>query len=76
MLDPWHLPGLDAERAPPADWWEGRTASGARFRAPSLSALEARLIAERVRESALEACETRSPDADPITTADVRPLPR
>lgn len=59
MLDPWHLPGLDAERAPPADWWEGRTASGARFRAPSLSALEARLIAERVRESAFEACETR-----------------
>ncbi len=57
MLEAWHLPGLDP---PPTEWLESRSRAGTAFRAPALTAAQARSVASSVRSAALEARASRS----------------
>ncbi len=57
-IEPWHLPGF--EEPPARGEREGRTPSGATFRAPRLDAAAARGVASTVRRAALEARRERS----------------
>lgn len=59
MLEAWYLPGLPEA---PDEWLEGRTRSGASFRAPALSAAQAAAVAGAVREAVLESRTSRSTD--------------
>lgn len=57
-LVPWHLPGLEDPFAPGER--EGRTPTGAAFRAPRLGKEAARQVATTVRSAALKARRQRS----------------
>jgi len=57
MLEAWHLPGLTGA---PAEWMEGRTRTGTRFRAPVLSAAEAGSVADAVLQATLAARRERT----------------
>lgn len=57
MLEAWHLPGLDE---PPTEWLESRSRADTAFRAPALTAVQARCVADSVRSAVLESRRARS----------------
>jgi hypothetical protein len=63
MLEPWHLPGLEAVSAGDTSggaWHSGTTAAGVSFRTPRLDAVSAGKVAESVGRAALRARAERS----------------